>query len=569
MMKTSILILSLFFLSLCSYGQVNYCDSIAIQISNQSLTSITCTTNTSGLNTFWNSQDWILTDKYGSTIASISGSTATFSMPSPMNSDTNYICLTSILSQPFMTISCNTCDTIVWDGTSWMLMSMMHPPCNLFGGSVYLDYSNSPIMMNASVNGMSSYNYVWNNGLTGVSQTQIYPGWCVTITDFVTGCDTTICENCIPDTLAVCPCPMIYMPVCGCDGIMYANDCIAICAGVGWTPAIPNGTLGGFLPCNQTSTCEVEIDGDSIICSWSSPQVLTAIPTGNGTPPYAYSWNNGQSNSNILTIINPGTYCVTITDANGCIATECITVSVQDIPIYSTPSPPIICLGDTVTLEFWNTPLTNIIWVPTGDSTHMIHDNPNSSTIYIVEGIDVNGCDRRGEVHVTVYQSTPLSPITVPNPPEVCVGDSVIIEVNQGFVNYEWNTGNPLDQGEDRVVIYPTQDFTYVVEALDSNGCESRDEILVLVDTCATGIHSEIFSQINIYPNPSLDKLYVDLPKNRIFTISVLSIEGKLILQEIEVVNSIVIDSEKLIKGSYILRIENNKETFNQIVIFE
>ncbi|HJM16540.1 MAG TPA: T9SS type A sorting domain-containing protein, partial [Flavobacteriales bacterium] len=237
--------------------------------------------------------------------------------------------------------------------------------------------------------------------------------------------------------------------------------------------------------------------------------------------------------------------------------------------IYSTPSPPIICLGDTITLEFWNTPLTNIVWVPTGDTTHMIHDNPNSSTTYIVEGIDVNGCDRRGEVLVSVYQSTPLNPMTVPNPPSVCVGDSVVIEVNQGFVNYWWNTGSPLDQGEDRVVIYPTQDFTYVVEALDSNGCESREEILVLVDTCATGMHSEMFSKINIYPNPTSDKVYIDLPTNEIFTISVLSMEGKLILQEIEVLNSIMIDSKKLTKGSYILRIENNKGTFNQIVIFE
>ena len=457
--------------------------------------------------------------------------------------------------------------TFLFIGYSYNVNAQISP-CNLTGGSVYLDYSTTPAMMNATVNGMSQYSYVWNNGMTGVNQTQIYPGWCITITDLTTGCDTTICENCIPDTMAVCPCPMIYMPVCGCDGNMYANDCIAICAGVGWTPAIPNGTLGGFLPCTQPSTCEVEIDGDSIICNWGNPHILEASPSSSSNPFVSYQWSTGQT-GNLLTVTTPGTYCVVATDSTGCVDSACFTVSVQDIPIYSTPSPPIICLGDTITLEFWNTPLTNIVWVPTGDTTHMIHDNPNSSTTYIVEGIDVNGCDRRGEVLVSVYQSTPLSPITVPNPPSVCLGDSVIIEVNQGFVNYWWNTGNPLDQGEDRVVIYPTQDFTYVVEALDSNGCESREEILVLVDTCATGMHSEMFSKINIYPNPTSDKVYIDLPINEIFTISVLSMEGKLILQEIEVVNSIVIDSEKLTKGSYILRIENDKGTFNQIVIYE
>ena len=80
-------------------------------------------------------------------------------------------------------------------------------------------------MMNASVNGMSMYDYNWNNGMSGVNQTSIYSGWCVTITDLITGCDTTICENCIPDTMAFCPCPMIYIAVCGCDGVMYSNSC--------------------------------------------------------------------------------------------------------------------------------------------------------------------------------------------------------------------------------------------------------------------------------------------------------------------------------------------------------
>ena len=402
-----------------------------------------------------------------------------------------------------------------------------------------MDYSNSPAMMNASVNGMSNYNYVWNNGMTGVNQTQIYPGWCVTITDFVTGCDTTICENCIPDTMAVCPCPMIYMPVCGCDGNMYANDCIAICAGVGWIPAIPNGTLGGFLPCPQPSTCELEIDGDSIICNWGNPHILEASPSASSNPFVSYQWSTGQT-GHLLTVTTPGTYCVVATDSTGCVDSACFTVSVQDIPIYSTPSPPIICLGDTITLEFWNTPLTNIVWVPTGDTTHMIHDNPNSSTTYIVEGIDVNGCDRRGEIFVTVDSCNLTTNFA-------CMGG-----INPGVTTCVGPGNYTLGQ-------------TYVMAVYSTMAACIADSCTVIMG----GTHSEIFSEINIYPNPASDKFYVDLPDSEIFTISVLSMEGKLILQEIEVVNSIVIDSEQLTKGSYILRIENDKGTFNQIVIFE
>jgi len=441
-------------------------------------------------------------------------------------------------------------------------------PCALMGGSVYLDYSTTPSMMNATVNGMSQYSYVWNNGMTGVNQTQIYPGWCVTITDLTTGCDTIICENCI-SVPCTSPCPMIYMPVCGCDGVQYANSCLAICAGVGWTPAVSNGMPGGFLPCTQPSTCEVEIDGDSIICNWGNPQILVASPTASSNPFVTYLWSTGQTGP-VLTITTPGTYCVTATDSTGCVDSACFTVDVEEMVIYSTPSPPDICLGDSIFM--WLNPIlpiSNIVWVPTGNTTSSIIDFPTVSTTYVVEALDANGCDRRGEIEVIVYPSTPLNPMTVPNPPSVCVGDSVVIEVNQGFVNYWWNTGNSLDQGEDRVVIFPTQDFTYVVEALDSNGCESREEILVLVDTCATGFYSEMFSKISIYPNPTKDILHVDLPENEVFSVSMFTIEGKLISRERNVMNSISISSADIAKGQYILQIKNNKGTFNRKVIFE
>jgi hypothetical protein len=125
-------------------------------------------------------------------------------------------------------------------------------PCTLTGASVYVDHNLTPVMMNASVNGMSQYTYIWSSG-AAANQTVYYSPWCVTITDIVTGCDTIICENCIADSMAVCPCPMIYMPVCGCDGVQYSNYCIAECAGVGWSPAVSNGMPGGFLPCTTPS----------------------------------------------------------------------------------------------------------------------------------------------------------------------------------------------------------------------------------------------------------------------------------------------------------------------------
>jgi hypothetical protein len=504
-MKKLILILSLIFSTLLTYGQVNYCDSVQIQISNQSPTFITFEGNINGLNTLPSSYTWTFMNNNGVIIGtSITIPPVNFESIAINNYDTIIVCLTTVFNLPAMTVTCNTCNTAVWNGSSWISLSMNPPPCNLTGGSVYIDNNSNPRMMNASVNGMSMYNYSWTdtNGIviSTANQTPFFTQWCVTITDNITGCDTTICQDCIADVNAMCMCIMIYMPVCGCDGVQYANYCLADCADVSWTPAVSNGMPGGFLPCTTPNP-----------------------------PPCVVDINNG-------------------------------TVDIE------------ICDGDTAILEA-TTGFDTYIWTEASlggvlGNTHIT--NVYDPGIYIVVATDsMNNCVDMDSIEVIVYPSTPLNPMTAPNPPEVCLGDSVVIEVNPNFVNYWWNTGNPLHEGEDRIVVYPMQDFTYVVEALDVNGCESREEILVLVDTCVTGTNSEMFSKINIYPNPTSDKLYVDLPHNEIFTISVLSMEGKLILQEIEVLNSIMIDSKKLTKGSYILRIENNKGTFNQIVIFE
>jgi len=135
-------------------------------------------------------------------------------------------------------------------------ISAQTTPCTLTGGSVYIDNNTNPSMMNATVNGMSLYNYSWTdtNGVVVGTANQIpfYTQWCVTIVDNLTGCDTTICQDCTAGT-AVCMCTMIYMPVCGCDGVQYANSCLADCADVPWTPAVSNGQLGGFLPCTVPS----------------------------------------------------------------------------------------------------------------------------------------------------------------------------------------------------------------------------------------------------------------------------------------------------------------------------
>lgn len=367
-------------------------------------------------------------------------------------------------------------------------------PCSLSGASVYLDYSSTPAMMNASVNGMSMYDYNWNNGISAVNQTSIYSGWCVTITDLITGCDTTICENCIPDTTSFCPCPMIYMPVCGCDGVMYSNSCLAICAGVGWTPAVSNGIPGGWLPCTTSSTtCFVEISasGTTIFCEGDSVQLQPTVVDINGT----YLWSTGVS-SNEIWVTTTGDYVLTYTNDTGCVASDTMYIEVM-------PEPTLIAN-------------------------------------------------------------------TVPDPAIICLGDTLVIELTPGIDNYYWNTGNPLHQDQHMIEVIPNSDFIYVCEVIDSNGCDNKLEIEVIVDSCLTATNSNLLFDINIYPNPTKNILNVKLSNtNEFVSISLISIDGRPLFVYKNITNNLQINSDQISPGIYIIKIEGEEFNYNKKVIFE
>ena len=81
-MKKFILSLSLIFLTLFTYGQVNYCDSIEISITSQTATSVSFGSNVPSLNIPGSiSYDWILTDESGTVINSSVATNTIFSLP--------------------------------------------------------------------------------------------------------------------------------------------------------------------------------------------------------------------------------------------------------------------------------------------------------------------------------------------------------------------------------------------------------------------------------------------------------------------------------------------------------
>lgn len=210
--------------------------------------------------------------------------------------------------------------------------------CWSFGNgtcSVDLVLSNTG-SLKAVPTGTAPFTYLWNTGAT--TQTiQINPNqnYCVTVTAadsciataclFGTGnCNVTISGtnsgSLTANPTGVAPFSYAWNTGATTKTITpnaFGTYCVTVTDGSGCTAsACYQYTVSG--------ACDVEIYIDSLppgATGW----LLTAVPTG--TAPFTYQWNVPNSTpSQSITVPGDGTYCVTITDANGCKSSDCITI---------------------------------------------------------------------------------------------------------------------------------------------------------------------------------------------------------------------------------------------------
>ncbi|MCF0207419.1 MAG: SprB repeat-containing protein, partial [Bacteroidales bacterium] len=143
----------------------------------------------------------------------------------------------------------------------------------------------------------------------------------------------------------------------------------------------------------QAPNVNLQLIKTDVTCYGFNNGIMSAVPS-NGVEPYEYSWSTTLHNQTIDNLV-PGTYSVTVTDANGCSARATASIIEPPLFLYSVTPNQGICYGDetniTATATGGTQPYT-YEWSDgvTGEFNRII--SPEVTTSYTVTVTDANGC---------------------------------------------------------------------------------------------------------------------------------------------------------------------------------
>jgi hypothetical protein len=181
----------------------------------------------------------------------------------------------------------------------------------------------------------------------------------------------------------------------------------------------------------------------------------------------SYQWSNGGTAPHLLTGL-AGTYTLTVTDVNGCTASDQADVIVNPLPALDLGPDIISCAG---TIEIIESNLLGIYLWSTGST--MNHIPVSSSGTYTMTLTDVNGCNNTDNVTVT-FNTLPL--VDLGADLNLPAGSTPTIDAGAGFTSYLWSTGVATQ------TIIVSSSGTYTVTVSDANGCQNSDNILVVIN---------------------------------------------------------------------------------------
>ena len=317
--------------------------------------------------------------------------------------------------------------------------------------------SGAPVVLGdtpTASGGTPGYIYNWNNGAAGTSNPTVNPTATTTYTVTVT--DTKTCSATASTTVTV----------------------------------------------NQNPTADAGPDQTIPSCSLVGTSIGGNPTASGGTGPYTYNWAptaglslSDTSNPAVVGIGSTTPYTVTVTDHNGCTATDAVIVNVTGSSLaltITTSGTTAWCAGGSSSVILIANPTGgqgSYTYSWTGSSlsstnTDSTVANPSVAGTYIYDLIvtDSTGCQIGDTASITVHP-TPSANAGAANY-YICHGDSVTIGGNPTAIGgtspfiYGWSNGADSVASP---TVNPLNTTTYTVTVTDSNSCTATASSTVTV----------------------------------------------------------------------------------------
>lgn len=314
----------------------------------------------------------------------------------------------------------------------------------------------------------------------------------ISVTPFIGTCQGTVSSF----TITINPLPIVEA---GSAQTVCANTQVVLSASGAQSFAWNNGVVDNthFTPtatqtytvtgtdingCQNTDVVEVTVNPlpilnaglDTAICI-GDPVTLTA--TVNGA---SFVWDNGVTDGVAFSPTTTQVYTLTATDANNCVNSDQVTVTVNALPTIGAGTDQTICFGTEISLN--GAGGVSYVWTNGGVNGQNFTPAIGTNT-YEVTGTDANGCENTDQITITVLP-VPEAIFTV-NPTSGYPG--LVVQFTNSSTNstsYLWDFGSGIPVSVPQMQTQHTYGnpglYNVILQA--SNGiCSDSASILITV----------------------------------------------------------------------------------------
>jgi PKD repeat protein/photosystem II stability/assembly factor-like uncharacterized protein len=261
--------------------------------------------------------------------------------------------------------------------------------------------------------------------------------------------------------------------------------------------AFPELVVSDTISVNVFPTTAIQINPVGTLCSTGNAVALSASPSG-GT----FSGPGVSGNSFDPKVTGNGSFAVyyTFQDANSCLNTQSINITVQAPPAINMINTPSFCDGDAPKQLVLATPLGGVYAGP-GITNNQLNPSVAGAGVHAVTyTYTSSNCGAVSQTFNITISKT--------DTPEVYVGNNELV-CSITATQYQWfDENNKAIPGANSKTYIPSTNGRYRVAVINSNNCYGQSELVdfnISLDELPSG------AEFKVFPNPTRQNLTVEI----------------------------------------------------------